>query len=64
MSAPVEPPPLVSANQPESIVMLKMVVANALQKRMRANILRFVTTFTPLKNQYAFVVLLSRVLGK
>ena len=64
MSAPVEPPPLVSANQPVSIVMLKLVVANALQTPMRANIPRFVTTFTPLKNQYAFVVLLNRVLGK
>ena len=64
MSAPVEPHPLVSANPPASIVMLKMVAANVLQKPMHANILRFVTTFTPLKNQYAFVVLLSHVLGK
>ena len=64
MSAPVEPHPPVSANQPESIAMLKMVVANALQKRMRANILRFAIMFTPLKSQYAFVVLQSHVLGK
>ena len=64
MSAHVEPHPHVLANQPESIVMLKMVVVNALQRPMHANILRFVTMFTPLKNQYAFVVLLSRVLGK
>ena len=47
MSAPVEQHPPVSANQPESIVMLKMVAANVLQKLMHANILRFVIMFTP-----------------